>query len=63
MAWKVWINNTLEAKLECPGVLGSIPRPVEFTYAPSLSVKDPKRDGFPLVQGIRAGHKCNAVSP
>lgn len=63
MAWKVWINNTLEAKLECTGVLGSIPRPVEFTYVPSLSAKDLKRDGFPLIQGIWARHKGNAVSP
>lgn len=63
MTWKVWVNNMLEAKPECPGGLGSIPRPVEFTYAPSLSAKDLKRDGFPLVQGIWARHKGNAVSP
>lgn len=63
MTWKVWVNNMLEAKPECTGGLGSIPRPVEFTYAPSLSAKDLERDGFPLVQGIWARHKGNAVSP
>lgn len=63
MAWKVWINSTLEAKPECTCMLGSIPRPVEFTYAPSLSAKGLNRDGFPLVQGIWARHKGSAVSP
>ena len=50
MAWRVWVNKALEAKIECIAVLGSISWLLGFTCLSSVSARDPKGDGFPMAQ-------------